>query len=208
MKLILTSKGLCNRKIEIAFIELLNKRINSVSVCIIPTAAKELKAEHPRIIEAKAIFTKLGVKKVDLLDIEVDRVEKLITYDVIYIGGGDPVHLLDVLRRTGADSIFTKLVEKEITIIGVSAGSLVLGPHLNIVEYFTPYLVTDKKFDLKSLGLFDFPIMPHADREDIFRCDEPIENELSRYEIKYGESVIRIKDENALMIDNKKIRMI
>lgn len=208
MRLFLTSKGLNNNKIEIAFIELLSKRIDSISVCIIPTAAKALKAEHPRIIEAKATFSKLGVEKVDCLDIDVENIERLDQYDVIYIGGGDPVYLLDALRRTGADSVLAKLAEEDVLVIGVSAGSLVLGPHLHIVEWFTPHLLPDKKFNLKGLGLFDFPIMPHADREDIFPGDESIENALIRFEAEFDGPVVRLKDENVLILDDENLRIL
>lgn len=208
MKLFLTSKGLINKKIESAFIELLGKKIETSSICIIPTAAKDMKSNHPRIIQAKGIFMSLGVKKVDCLDIEMEDAEKLNKYDVIYIGGGDPVYLLEKLRSSGADNILKKLAAREVVIIGVSAGSLVLGPHLHIVEWFTPNLVKCRKSNLKGLGLFDFPIMPHSDRKDIFHGDESIESRLDKFEIKFNETVSRIKDENVLIIDNEKIRMI
>jgi dipeptidase E len=90
LKLFLTSKGLINEKIEDAFVQLLNKNLNTINIRIIPTAAKDMKSKHPRIIQAKDIFMKLGVKKVDYLDVELEDAKKLNDYDVIYIGGGDP----------------------------------------------------------------------------------------------------------------------
>lgn len=205
MKLFLTSSGLSNKKIEEAFLQLLSKNIEAINVCIIPTAAKEMKSNHPRIIQAKAIFMSLGVKKIDCLDIEVEDAEKLCRYDVIYIGGGDPVYLLEKLMDSGAGNVVKRIAESGVIIIGVSAGSLVLGPDLRIVEHFTPNLAVA---NMNGLGLFNFPIMPHYDREDIFNGDESIEKRLTKYEMQFNESVTRIKDDEVLIIENGNVRMV
>jgi dipeptidase E len=112
------------------------------------------------------------------------------------------------LRSTGAENVLKRLAESGVIIIGVSAGSLVLGPHLNIVEWFTPNLIVEGKSISKGLGLFDFPIMPHSDREDIFSDDESIESRLEKFEKRFKESVTRIKDDDVFIIENEIVRMV
>ncbi len=167
-----------------------------------------MKCNHPRIKQAKDIFMKLGIKKVDCLDIELEDANKLNHYDVIYLGGGDPIYLLEKLKNTGAGHVLTNLAKSGVMIVGVSAGSLVLGPHLKIVKWFTPNLIVEGTSHLKGLGLFDFPIMPHSDREDIFMADESIESRLEKYEKSFKESVIRIKDDDVLIMENENVRMV
>lgn len=208
MKLLLTSKGIVNTKIEQVFINSVTKPLGELSVCIIPTAAKALKSDHPRILQAKDIFLKLGIQKIDSLDVEVEDAETLKNYDVIYLGGGDPVHLLAHLKRSGAETVFKELTETDAVIVGVSAGSLVLGPHLHIVKWFTPDLIRQQDSDLNGFRLFDFPIMPHADREDVFPSHQSISDRLGDYQQKHEEFVYPIHDDDVLLIENGNVLLI
>lgn len=200
-KLLLTSKGLSSSHIETIFLELLDKPVEQMSICIIPTASFELKEHSPRIIQAKEQFARLGFLQVDCLDIEFEPAMPLLNYDILYIGGGDPFYLLKHLWKSGADQLIEKMFHAGKVIVGVSAGTLVLGPHLEVAEVFTPELrsVTE----IQGLGLFSFSVMPHADREDLFPNRLSIETRLGLLEKQLGEPIIRLKDEDILLIQDE-----
>src|SRR5690606_18635749 len=106
---------------------------------------------------------------------------------VFYIGGGNPFYLLEKMKDSGADKIITELSKQNRIIIGVSAGSLILGPHLKVVEYFTPGLKLNTNQIDKGFSLFSFAIMPHYDREDIFPAELSIEDRLRALEEQLDE---------------------
>src|SRR5688572_1729614 len=57
--------------------------------------------------------------------------EHLAGFDALYIQGGNTFHLLDQMRRSGADRIIQELVIGHGTVYcGVSAGSIVAGPEI------------------------------------------------------------------------------
>lgn len=203
MKLMLTSKGLSNKKFTRSFLKLLAKKPEDTSVCIITTAATNQKSSHPRIKQAKEIFLQLGIHQVDFLDVEMDDPIHLLKYQCIYIAGGDPVFLLKHIHRSGAHVILKEIAERNILIIGVSAGTIALGPHLKIINHFTPDLfVTEADFSLAGVGLFDFPIMPHADRKDIFPSSHTISERIEQYEQKFNEQVVLLPDDEVIITDS------
>ncbi|MBM6618763.1 Type 1 glutamine amidotransferase-like domain-containing protein [Bacillus suaedaesalsae] len=209
MRILLTSKGFSNQCIQSAFLNLLTLKIEHVKVAIITTAAVELKEKHPRVIEAKKQFQSMGICYVDFVDVELDEPSKLEQYDVIYLTGGNPFYLLEQMKKTGADIIIKRKAEEGTILIGVSAGSLVLGPHLQIVKHFTPQLIENVKLcSLNAINLYKFPIMPHYDREDVFPGDLTIEDRIVKYEEQSGEDVVRLKDEEALLLTIDEVKLI
>ncbi|WP_340401584.1 Type 1 glutamine amidotransferase-like domain-containing protein [Paenibacillus sp. FSL H8-0079] len=79
------------------------------------------------------------------------------------------LHYCITLRKSGADEIIKTLAAQNVIIVGVSAGTLLLGPNINIVDFFTPQMNTMDLTDFKALGVTDKLIFPHYDREDIFK---------------------------------------
>lgn len=112
------------------------------------------------------------------------------------------MHLVKQMHRSGATRIIQALANQDVLLIGVSAGTLALGPHLKIVNHFTPHLFDDvTDIDLTGVGLFDFPIMPHADREDIFPSDRTISERIQQYEQTFNEQVVLLPDDEAIITD-------
>jgi dipeptidase E len=178
---------------------MLEKEIKAVKICIIPTAAKEQKEKHHRMVAAKNTLYSLGFERVDFLDVDKDDVTRLAEYDVVYIGGGNPFYLLEQIKTTGAEQEIRAIVEKGGILIGVSAGSLVLGPNLKVAQYFTPAL-NSANSTTEGMGLFSFLIMPHSDRENLFPGDVSIESRLKRLVEEIGVTIVRLKDSEACVI--------
>ena len=77
----------------------------------------------------KKHFSKLGCK-VNNLSLIKNRIskkeieEKILSTDIIYVGGGSTLRLMTVWRKLKVDKILKKAYEKNIVLSGVSAGSI------------------------------------------------------------------------------------
>ena len=77
------------------------------------------------------------------------------------MGGGDPLYLSYWMRQSGLADLFETLTET--VYVGVSAGSLVVGPCIGgDVSDLSPLAGGDS-----TLGVVDFAIFPHLDRPDM-----------------------------------------
>ena len=153
-KIILAAHGFQkNYDLEKSIISLLPKTINELSAVIITTASSEWKELNKHAVLAKQKMENMGFNKVDFLDIEFDDPSKLKNYNLIYINGGNPFYLLYYLKKSGADKIISNLVNQGIVVIGISAGAVVLGPNINIVDYFDRNLNLINLEDLTGLNL-------------------------------------------------------
>lgn len=149
----------------------------------------------------KKDFIQMGFHTIDFTDIEYDDPETLRKYDVIYICGGNPFHLLYHIKKSGCDRILKSLANKNVIIVGVSAGAVILGPNINIVNYFTPQINTINLRDLTALGLTDTYIFPHYDREDLFanNAEKTIEDRIVAFETLNKCNVVRVSDNQSIL---------
>jgi dipeptidase E len=80
--------------------------------------------------------------------------------DALLVGGGDPLYLRYWIQQSGLEDLFPSLPET--VWVGVSAGSLVMGP--NVGEDFV-YGSPQTGGGDRALGLVDFAMFPHLDHE-------------------------------------------
>ncbi|WP_054958540.1 Type 1 glutamine amidotransferase-like domain-containing protein [Paenibacillus dakarensis] len=200
-RLLLTSCGFYTEAIKNQFLNFIDRDINQLKVSIITTASP-MKENNRYAQQAMMDFKGMGFQEIDFIDIEFDNPEILKHKDVIYINGGNPFSLLFHAKKSGADIIFKTLVSQNVIIIGVSAGALLLGPHINIVHFFTPQMNTLDLTDFKALGLTDKLIFPHYDREDVFKdsSNKTIEERLIEFETIEKCKVTRLKDDQFISI--------
>lgn len=100
-------------------------------------------------------------------DIPPEKIkEKTELADVIYIGGGDTVHMLDVFKKTGTDKLIDAAYERGAVLAGLSAGAV----------GFFKQMYTDSKEEGKyslfpGLGYIDALVCPHYEkrREDFLK---------------------------------------
>jgi dipeptidase E len=95
--------------------------------------------------------------------------EHLAGFDVLYIQGGNTFHLLDQMRRSGADRIIQDLVAGHGTVYcGVSAGSIVAGPDIGVAGWSPDWDRNEVGLtDLTGLCLVPFILSPHYVPEDV-----------------------------------------
>ena len=202
-KYLLTSNGFNTEAIKTVFLENMDKAPSESRVSIITTASP-LKEENKYAQKAKEDLKDMGFKFVHYVDLEFDDPEVLLNSDVVYINGGNPFHLLFHIKKSGAEKIFQRLSQEETIFVGVSAGSLILGPNIKVVQFFTPNMNTLQLEDLAGLNLIHTIIFPHYDREDIFKdhTGKSIEERLIKFEKLHNCLVHRIKDDQYILLEH------
>lgn len=195
--ILLTSTGFFTDEIRTAFSRMTG---SFSSACIITTASPQ--KENNRFAQkAKDDLHALGATHIRFLDIEMEDPSCLQKFDVIYLNGGNPFHLLFQLKKSGAGKLLQQTTSDQ-TLVGVSAGSMVLGPSIEIVEEFTPTLNTIPLHDFTGLNMTEFTVFPHYDREDLFvhPSGDSIEKRIFRYERRSGKRIYRLKDDSYLAL--------
>jgi dipeptidase E len=200
-KILLTSNGFFTDLIKQQFLQLIDGDLSNLKATIITTASHK-KQNNRFAMKAKEELLGYGFKKVDFNDIEFDKPELLEKYNIIYINGGNPFYLLYHMKKSGADLILKDIAKQNTVIVGVSAGAIILGPNIEVINYFTPQINTVDMQDLTALGLTNKAIFPHYDREDLFpnNSGRSIEDRLKVFENINKCSVVRLKDDESLLI--------
>ncbi|WP_342555592.1 Type 1 glutamine amidotransferase-like domain-containing protein [Paenibacillus sp. FSL R7-0652] len=198
---LLTSCGFITEHIKNQFLNFMDRDISQLKVSIITTGSP-MKENNRYAQRAVQDFKDMGFQHINFVDIEFDDPQVLIHRDVIYINGGNPFTLLYYAKKSGADKIIKALAAQNVIIVGVSAGALLLGPNINIVNFFTPEMNTMNLTDFGALGVTDKLIFPHYDREDIFkdRSNKTIEERIVEFECNENCKVTRLKDEECISI--------
>jgi dipeptidase E len=201
-KVFLTSNGFFTESIKNEFQTIISEKLPNPKAVIITTASPHKEA-NKYAIKAKNVFLTMGIKRVKFLDIEFEDVNQLKQYNVVYINGGNPFNLLHHMKKSGADLILKELVKQNTVIVGVSAGAVILGPNIELVNHFTPEMNKVEMNDLTAIAITDKAIFPHYDREDVFKDNsgKSIEDRLKVFERTKNCSVIRLRDDQYLLLN-------
>lgn len=180
MKLVLASQGFTTPEIAQATAKLAGKSLDELNVAIINEAYVAIgvgQDETWLINELDQLrgYVKGNIFFVNLRAYDITEVkERLSSADLIYIVGGAQLVLPKLFKETGFDTLLRELAEEKI-ILGTSAGANILGAHIPSREYWADqYGDADTYLAEPSLGLVDFNILPHYDREDHPRRNETI----------------------------------
>ena len=170
MKFLLTSAGIKNTSINDALIDLLDKPIAESNALCIPTAIYAFPGGARmawQLISGRAAsplcelgWQSLGVLELTALpSIETTHWTTAVEEsDALLVGGGDPLYLCHWIQQSGLAELLPSLHEK--VWVGVSAGSLVMAPHVG-EEFVHGSPATGDR----ALGLVDFAMFPHLDHE-------------------------------------------
>lgn len=173
MKMLLTDAGIQNPSIRRALEDLLGKPIEVCSALCITTASYGLPWGGPNRAYQFITGTDgnpmlgLGWKSMGVLELtalpslpEEFWVPILRETDVLLVNGGDTMYLAHWMRESG---LFERLPELDIVWVGLSAGSVVMAPHIGnrFVYWPTPGANDD------GLGVVDFAIFPHLGYPDL-----------------------------------------
>lgn len=164
MSVLLTSSGLQADVVQDAFVRMLPQQPSALRAVIVTTASVQWKERNKHAVCTQDYLSTLGFTCCNFLDVETEPAESLRGYDVIYLNGGNPFFLLHHLRRSGAGNILKEMLGGRLLLVGASAGAVVLGPSLAVVNEFDGDLDTYGVTDYRGLELINFVVMPHLNR--------------------------------------------
>ena len=130
-------------------------------VAIIPTAAAE---QNPSMAAANGVshFERLGADAWPLMVLSSDDagdpkiVSRLDDADLVYLTGGDPGHLLDVLAGSALLCGLKRALQRGAVVAGSSAGAMVMGSWMDFCDW------------RPALGVVpNIAVLPHHERSDL-----------------------------------------
>ncbi len=184
MKLLLTSAGASNDSIRAALVELLGKPIEEASAVAVPTAMYAYPEGVRWGWESIKSFADMGWREMGVLELtalptleDAHWLSVLEAADAILVGGGVTGYLSYWFQESGLAERLPPLLRRGLVYVGVSAGSMVATPGLNVdrERLATTGVYYDDEYDEGSpagagsdagLGLVDFAIRPHLGSED------------------------------------------
>lgn len=190
--LLLTSTGLTSPNIYEKLRSIVVNPKNQ-SVAIITTAA-EGKEDNKYSQLAKKQFESLGFVSVDFVDLETQPEKDFSSYEIIYVCGGNTFKLLKFARNANFKLSIEKLLERDGIYIGVSAGSIIVGPSIEIAGEVAPDKNEVGLEDLTGFGITNLIVLPHYSPE--------VEEEIKSFEAKHGVTVERLSNSQAALIEN------
>lgn len=193
MKLLLTSAGFENPRLGKEFIKLVGEPPSDIKIFMLSTQ-KSIEDKKWLDLTIKHM-TDINLNK---NNIKVHNIEKRVSfaevlkYDSIYFCGGNTYFLLKTIRKTRFDEIIRKFIQVPKKVyVGISAGSIILGPDIELTKIHDENIVNLK--NLKGLNIIDAAISPHYKNSDKKIIDE--------YRHKY--KIITLTDKQALLVTDK-----
>lgn len=118
----------------------------------------------------KKIYTSLGcttayLKKKNIINNRQIVEDKINSADIIYIGGGDSIKLINEVKEYEIDELLKKAVERNCVMAGISAGAILLSKK----GYSDSYILRGEKSTyefIEGLSFTDLVISPHYNIEE------------------------------------------
>lgn len=191
-KLLLTSTGLSSENIAKRFQSFFPDP-GSYAVAIVTTAA-EGKEQNKYSQLAKKQFEEMGFTKIDFIDLETEPTTNFSSYGVIYVCGGNTFKLLKFAREANFQFSIDNLLKRNGVYVGVSAGSIIVGPSIDIANEVEPDPNDIGLEDLTGFNITNLIILPHYSPE--------VEEETKVFETKYRVTVERLNNSQSVLIEN------
>lgn len=154
------------------------------------------------------LFHTLGFEptNIDLREYEHKTPElkdELHKHALIWVSGGNSFWLRYVMKTSGFDRIIKELLAEGIVYGGWSAGAIVAGPSLKVIELMDP---VEKAPEIvwEGLGLVPYFIWPHWNTKKYVHLQESAQNEM----VKLPYESLTLSDGEALVVENGERRII
>jgi dipeptidase E len=192
--LLLTSDGLSNEELINQFRQTIKPQFQKAA--IITTASNPFAERHPDIDVHIKIMQQCCIAP-DCIDIEHQDPAVLRDYDIIILIGGNPYYLLNIMQQKNCKPLFHELLASGKIILGMSAGSMVLGTTIDFVNLLTPEMDVGLT-DYTGLALVEQVICTHASTF-VANIANSAQN-LAAYESKNKIAITMIDDGQAIFI--------
>ena len=202
--IIITSGGFntVNNYVSDENIELFRKIASGKKVLIIANAAPVGSGNYIARENVRDNFLSVGAVSADIVDLNGDNVDMILSYDVIYMLGGNLTHLIELIKSTNFKELLLKFLEKGVY-IGESAGSMILADDVKYA--YDLKKGTKPKYDVvldsyAGLGLIDLYIFPHYQK-----TSDEMRTKTDNYEKATGIKITRLNDGEIIVIDTRTI---
>lgn len=201
--IILTSSGFKTPQLQKDLLNILPKRPKELKVAHIITASK-VSSDRSFVDRERKVLKDLGFQ-VEEMDIEGENekslTKKLSGKDIIYVQGGETFYLLKHVRKSGFDKVVKSLIEKGVIYIGVSAGSYITSPTIEMSPWRDPKRKRYGLRNLTAMNLVPFLVIVHYNREKYrIGLEEGIKK--SKFPVRI------LTDDQAFLITNGKAKLI
>ena len=218
MRLLLTSAGIANASIHDTLVDLLGKPVAESSALFIPTAVYPFPegagmAWKAICGKAPSPLCELGWKSLGVLELtalpSIQReswVSVLRETDALLVWGGDVLYLCHWMRQSGLADLLPSLSES--VYVGVSAGSIVMTPYNCDAEFNLRYVPAGSDMAEegdRALGLVDFALRVHLDREDF---PESSLTNVERWAAGIPAPTYAIDDETAIRVTDGTVEVV
>ena len=175
MKFLLCSSGISNPSIHDALVELLGKPIAESNALCIPTGVQPFPGGPSHVYRFITGTTAgpmcgLGWKSLGVLELTAlpsvkpdDWIPAVRETDALLVWGGSPLYLCYWMRQSGLADLLLSL-PPETVYVGTSGGAMVATPDFGGETYDESDPLTGSD---RALGLVDFSLFPHLEREDM-----------------------------------------
>lgn len=202
MKLLLTSAGITNKSLADELKQLLGREPSEVRIAFIPTAAIVEPGNKDWYLQQIDNLREYGFLWIDFVDVsakEFNWLARMAGIDCIFVSGGNTFYLLDQFRKSGFGDWLIKQNDS-LVYVGVSAGSIIATPKINIasIEPADPNYPNIE--DLTGLGLVNFEIEPH--------CDERRFDVVAEYSKNSNSKVYALDDDSAVAVNDGMYKII
>lgn len=214
MKLFLNGGG-CGKQTILTYKEI-NKIIDhNKPVLYVPFAMDE--TEHP--YDSCYEWIKEEISSIDIPNIEMVRSfeefanQDFNKYSLIYIGGGNTYKLLKGIKTMNTYDKLKEYIKKDGIVYGSSAGAVIFGKDINIIE-----VMDDNNVEIKDTNGFDYlngiSLFVHYTNYRSKYSEEENKNLMKKYTdfivnyTKKNEKVIAFPEEDTVFFDGKNIRVI
>jgi dipeptidase E len=164
MQLLLSSNGFSNQAIADTLFEMVGKKPENISLVFIPTASNIELGNKDWFIDDLINIKKQGFKSVAITDISAVSENiwrpQLEEADVLFFEGGNTYHLMNWINKSGLIKLLPDMLKTKVY-MGLSAGSMVTGPDLNLRLSKDIYGEEVEKETMAGLGFVDFYFLPH-----------------------------------------------
>jgi dipeptidase E len=190
-KFLLTSAGIGTSELKKAVLEHVPQ---NAKIAIIATDVESEKSRYytDPIIQG---FASIGLHDCEIIDFTKYKSSEMSRFDVFYICGGNTFKILQLAKQANLKQDILQLFERGGLCIGVSAGSIILAPNINVANEIRPDLNEIGLTDLSGLDMVSDLIAPHYDLSH--------EQEVLDFENKYKVNVLRMTDTQGLLIIGK-----
>lgn len=188
-----------NDETDSAITSFLEER-NNPTIFYIPSQPDPSRHFYTRMV---SYYARIGIRVSDYFDLEdeydVDRVEELLQAGAVHLSGGSTFHFLQSLQRRDFLSVLQKYAANGGTLIGVSAGALLMTPHIEAsLVYGDPSI---EGIDTRGLHLVDWEFFPHIH-------SLITEEKIIAYSRNSGKRILACEDGEGIIVSPKGTRYI